>query len=156
MTTAADLVNMITRTDPLPVRLDEARSQILLHVGDVKVASAWGPAVDDPDTWFYWPGHCDPYRIGGGRDGAVALMEDQRDRWQTRERSMWHPDHGAIGDDGRVATVPADLVCEGCDQLLGGETGVMVVVDEFGDWHTGHYVCMNCECYLDDDGADDQ
>ncbi len=100
-----------TRVDPLPVHLDETDGQFVVRVGDRKVASAWGPAVDDPDAWFLWNGRTDAYRISGGRDGAQALIEGIRDEWQWRESSLWHPDHGKPDDHDYVATAPTGPTC---------------------------------------------
>jgi hypothetical protein len=140
-----------TRTTPLPVRLDEAPDRFVLFVGDRKAASAWGPAVDDPDTWFYWPGHCDPYRIGGGREGARELMEGRRDEWLRREGSLWHPDHGEPDEYGHLPVAPAGVVCEGCGQDVSGDRLASVVGFRRDGEITYHYVCPTCECYLDDE-----
>lgn len=136
-----------TRTEPLPVRLDAGTGQILLYVGDRKVASAWGPAVDDPDAWFLWNGYSEPYRIGGGRAGASALIEDRQREWQLRERSLWHPDHGAVDEQGWVHRAPDGAACVGCGTDLAGSTHVSVITYSSDTEITGHYVCDHCETY---------
>jgi hypothetical protein len=146
MTTEAPTATRIT---PLPVRVDAGSSQILLYVGDRKVASARGPAVDDPDVWFYWNGRTDPYRISGGRDGAVALVEDRRREWVNREGSLRHPDHGPLNEHGYAVKIPGGLVCIGCGEPVGG--GVAVVTYSDGGEVTEHYICDSCACYLDDE-----
>ncbi len=143
-----------TRVDPLPVRLDAAADRFLLYVGDRQVASAWGPAADDPDTWFLWNGRTDPYRISGGRDGAQALIEGIRDEWMWREGSLWHPDHGQPDDSDYVAKAPSGAVCVlgGCD--VGGETYVSTATYQRDGQTTRHYVCMNCAQYFEHDDED--
>lgn len=138
-----------TRTLPLPVRLETGLDRVLLYVGDRKVASAWGPVLDDPDVWVLWNGHSDPYRVSGGRDGALALIEDRRVEWERREGSLWHPDHGPVGGNGWVAVVPAGVCCVGCGDNLDGDKGVSTVVYRHGVEVTVHYICDNCEVYLD-------
>lgn len=141
------------RTTPLPVRLHADVNQILLHVGARKVASAWGPAADDHDTWFLWNGHTNPYRISGGRDGALSILEDLRDEQQHHEGSLWHPDHGTPDDAGYIATAPAGVVCVGCGTDLGGSTYVGTVGYRTipATEETSHYICDHCHCYLDDE-----
>lgn len=149
----------VARVDPLPVRLGVGEGQFLLYVGDRKVASAWGPVVDDPDTWVLWNGYSEPYRIGGGRDGALALVEDRRDEWVRHEGSLWHPDHGEANEHGWVAKGPAGAICVGCGEDLADRTNVSTVVylvrQEDPD-STRHYICDHCETYLDDDAEADR
>jgi hypothetical protein len=153
---SADQIPAPTRVDPLSVRLNADAGQITLHVGDRKVASAWGPAADDRDAWFLWNGHTAAYRISGGRPGALALMEDRRDDWQRRESSLWHPDHGEPDERGYVGPVPADRGCVGCDLGLASDFGVATVLHQVGPEITRHYICHDCECYLEDDDEDDE
>jgi hypothetical protein len=137
-----------TRTTPLPVRLDAASGQILLYVGDRKVASAWGPAVDDRDAWFFWNGHTEPYRISGGRDAAAALMEDRRREWANREGSLRRPDHGPVDEHGYVARVPDGTICGGCGDPLARD--VTFGTYRHGGEVTEHYLCDPCACYCED------
>lgn len=143
-----------TRTTPLPVRVDATESQIVLYVGDRKVASAWGPVVDDPDTWVFWNGHTDPYRISGGREGAAALVNDRQAEWVKREGSLRHPEHGPLDDHGYSTTIPDGLVCVGCGESVAG--GAAVVRHTEGAETTEHYICDHCACYIDDDGEADR
>jgi len=138
-----------TRTTPLPVRIDAGSGQILLFVGDRKVASAWGPAVDDRDIWFYWNGRTDPYRISGGRDGAMSLIEDRRREWANHEGSLRHPDHGSLDANGDVEQVPDGTVCIGCGEPVSRD--VSTVVSSDGVEVTEHYICDHCACYVGDD-----
>ena len=139
------------RTTPLPVRIDAGPGQITLYVGDRRVASAWGPAVDDPDAWFLWNGYSNPYRISGGREGAAGLIEHRQDEWLRREGSLWHPDHGPVDETGYVAVAPAGIACVGCGEDQGGATNVCTVVYLTDSEATQHYVCDSCATYLDDD-----
>lgn len=141
---------MTARVDPLPVRLDETAESFRVFVGDRAVASAWGPAADDPDAWFLWNGYTDPYRICGGRDGAAGLVEDRLVQWQRREGSLWHPDHGPLNDAGRVAVAPFGVVCIGCGDLIEG-TLVATETHATDVEQTVHYVCDNCDAFNDDD-----
>lgn len=148
------------RTTSLPVRVDDRPDYIALFVGDRKVASAWGPATDDPVQWFWWNGRTEPYRIGGaiydepaldGRVAAAGLIEDEREKWQRHEASLYHPDHGPLIDDFWVAVGPAGVSCWGCGEPVECEQRVTtVVLGEDGDL-TRHYVCANCEVWLDDE-----
>lgn len=143
-----------TRVDPLPVRMDEAEGHFMVLAGNEPVASAWGPAADDHDTWFLWNGYSNPYRICGGRDGAASLVKDRLVQWQRREGSLHHPDHGAFLDDtGRVAVAPSGVVCIGCGDPLDGRTFVATEVHTNHARHerTVHYVCDGCDAYNDDD-----
>jgi hypothetical protein len=136
-----------TRVHPLPVRMDEAEGHFMVLVDGDPVASAWGPAVDDPDTWFHWNGFSNPYRISGGRDGAAALLADRLVQWQRREGSLWHPDHGALDDAGHVAVAPFGVVCIGCGDLLDGRAFVATEGRTTDVDQTVHYVCDSCDAF---------
>ncbi len=144
-----------TRVVPLPVRVDATNGQFAVYVGDRKVASAWGPAADDPDAWFLWNGRTDPYRVSGGRDGAQALIEGIRDERRRREGSLWHPAHGQPDDSDYVAKAPPGAVCvlSGCN--VGGETYVATATYQRDGQTTRHYVCMNCAQYFEHDEDED-
>lgn len=141
------------RTTPLPVRVDQTEGSIVLYVGDRKVASAWGPAVDDPDAWFLWNGYSDPYRISGGREGAAGLIEHRQDEWLRREGSLWHPDHGPIDETGYVAVAPTGIACVGCGDDQCGDTCIAIVEERGEAETTRHYLCANCASFFD--GEDD-
>lgn len=148
---AATVLPAATRVDPLPVRVDAADGQIVVHVGDRKTASAWGPALDDPDAWFLWNGHSDPYRISGGWDGAASLIEDRREELQRREDSLWHPAHGQPDRNCYVAQANGGAVCMACGVALGGDTYVEVMAAVSDVEVTWHYVCANCSPYFESD-----
>lgn len=140
-----------TRTTARPVRIETATGQIVLFVGSRAVASAWGPVVGDHATWVYWNGRTVPYRISGGPDGALALIEHERDEWARREGSIWHPDHGQPDQNGHIGIAPVGVCCAGCGQDMGGDTFASVVAYRTDDEVTWNYVCPTCECYLDNE-----
>ena len=144
-----------TRVQRLPVRLDAADFAIQLFVGDRKVASAWGPLVDDPDAWVLWNGYNEPYRISGGRAAALTLVKDRSGEWHRREHSLWNPSHGEISSGGFIAMTPGGVVCVTCGLAIGVTAGVGTVWRGFADEITVHYACDDCLASEPDDEPDD-
>ncbi len=140
----------VTRTEPLPVIVQDDITRIALLVGDHKVVEA----LAAPDGgWLWWNGgDRPPYAIDGGRDAAVGLVEHYRDEWVRRERSLWRPNHGEPDWQGYVRTTPGGVCCAGCGEPVSGLAATEFHADVTGT--TRNYLCDNCACYLDDEGDD--
>lgn len=148
------------RVSPLPVKVVDRPGSITLFVGGQKVASAWGPALDDPAVWFWWSGRTQPYRIGGaiydlppldGREAALSLIDGERQSWERHEASLYHPDHGSLVDEWWIAEGPAGVSCWSCGESVAGDRHIVTIVLHNGPDDTRHYVCANCEIWFEDD-----
>jgi hypothetical protein len=118
------------------------------------VAEAWSDSAVGAGEWWVRKGTNKPYRVEG-RWAAELILGDLREDYDRMEASLYLPEHGPLGETGRIGKAPGGVLCVGCGTDLSGGSFVGTVLTTVQDLTSTHYICDSCECYLDDEGDDD-